>query len=263
LGIAAIGLLTVLAGWWAYSHPRPSNNPNSGANAPPGMVKIFGGEFMMGRNNGDDYEKPAHPVKVATFYLDQKEVTNEQYAAFVRATGQKAPLHWVDGNYPNGRATYPVVYVNWKEASDYCAWRGKRLPTEAEWEFAARGNDNWLYPYGNQWMPKYSSAAKSKNEPGELSAVGSYPVGASLFGVLDLAGNVAEWTDSDYKPYPNSPAKPDDGNKVVRGGSFRNPAQEQTATSRFFYNPTFSDDYIGFRCAQSAPAATPSITTSQ
>jgi serine/threonine-protein kinase len=124
------------------------------------------------------------------------------------------------------------------------------LPTEEEWEFAARGRENYLDPYGNEWKPKFSNAAEDNIL--KARAVGSYPAGASPFGVLDMAGNVAEWTATDYKPYPNSKARPDDGNKIIRGGSFSNPAQQQTATDRYFDLPTKTFDYIGFRCAKDA-----------
>jgi serine/threonine-protein kinase len=126
------------------------------------------------------------------------------------------------------------------------------LPTEEEWEFAARGRENFLYPYGNEWKPQFSSASPSPEQIGKLSVVGSYPAGASPFGVLDMAGNVAEWTASDYVPYQGSPAGPDNGNKIQRGGSFINLPSQQAATDRFFTLPVKKFDYVGFRCAKDA-----------
>ncbi|NDD64733.1 MAG: hypothetical protein EBZ36_12295, partial [Acidobacteria bacterium] len=138
--------------------------------------------------------------------------------------------------------------VTWLEARDYCEWVGKRLPAESEWEFAARGRDNRLYPYGGEWRPRFSNARETGlNKP---QAVGSYPEGISPFGVADMAGNVAEWTETAYEPYPGSRARQDEGNRIIRGGGFRVPAREQTATERFFDRPGVSYDYVGFRCAR-------------
>jgi serine/threonine-protein kinase len=253
IGVVALALLTVGISYWLLTHQKPVDpNPSPGLNIPLGMVSIQGGEFMMGRDDGSDFEKPAHKVTVNQFFIDKLEVTNEQYAEFVRLKNRNAPKHWVNGNYRPGEANFPVVNVSWFDARDYCEWRGGRLPTEEEWEYAARGRENLLYPYGKEWKPQFSSAAPSRKAIGRLSAVGSYPAGASPFGVLDMAGNVAEWTSSDYKPYPGGPAKQDEGNKVIRGGSFINPPIEQTATDRFFNYPVRTFEYVGFRCAKDA-----------
>jgi serine/threonine-protein kinase len=246
IGAAAVALLAIGIIYWLLT--RPKTQVIDGVTVPAGMISIPGGEYMMGRNDGNEFETPAHLVKVESFFIDEKEVTNEQYAEFVRQRRQP-PKHWVDGQYASGEANLPVVNVSWYEARDYCEWRGKRLPTEEEWEFAARGKENRLYPYGNEWKPQFSNAREDGfNRP---RTVGSYPDGASPFGVLDMAGNVAEWTATDYQPYPGSTARKDEGNKVIRGGSFNAPAKEQTATDRFFDFPQRAYDYIGFRCAKS------------
>lgn len=254
LGVVALALLTIGISYWLLTRQKPPADPNPrpNSNVPLGMVPIPSGEFMMGRADGSDYEKPAHQVSVNQFFIDKLEVTNEQYAEFVRLKNRPTPNHWVNGNYRPGEANFPVVNVNWFDARDYCEMRGGRLPTEEEWEFAARGKENLLYPYGKEWKPQFSSAAPSRRQIGKLSAVGSYPAGASPFGVLDMAGNVAEWTFTDYKPYPGSLARPDDGNKIIRGGSFTNPPVEQTATDRFFNYPVRTFEYVGFRCAKDA-----------
>jgi serine/threonine-protein kinase len=249
IGAAIVGLLAIGIIYWLLTRPTPPQVTDEGIPVPAGMISIPGGEYLMGRNDGNEFEKPAHLVKVDSFFIDQKEVTNEQYAEFVRQYKRQPPKHWVDGQYAPGDANFPVVNVNWYEARDYCESRGKRLPTEEEWEFAARGKENRLYPYGNEWKPQFSNAREDGfNRP---RAVGSYPDGASPFGVLDMAGNVAEWTATDYQPYPGSAARQDEGNKVIRGGSFNAPAKEQTATDRFFDFPQRAYDYIGFRCAKS------------
>lgn len=257
LGIAAIALLAVGFGLYQMSGNTTSttsstttNTGTTGTQMIAGMVMIAGGEFQMGRNDGNEFESPVHTVTVKPFYIDKTEVTNEQYAAFVTQMRRQPPSNWVNGIFPPGEANLPVVNVSWEDARAYAEWAGKRLPTEAEWEFAARGTDGRLYPYGSAWKPRYSNAAEdNKLKP---AAVGSYPDGASPFGILDMAGNVAEWTATDYAPYPGSRAKSQEGQKVVRGGAFNVPARQQTATDRFYYPPSRTENFIGFRCAKDA-----------
>lgn len=253
VGIATVLLIFAGVAYWltrSVNRPSPATLPPS---VPQGMVSIAGGEFMMGRDDASEYEKPEHKVTVAPFLIDKHEVTNEQYAEFVRLTNRTAPQHWEEGKYPDGEANFPVTNVSWFDARDYCQWRNKRLPTEQEWEFAARGGqEKLLYPYGNEWKPQYSSASPSLQQLGKLSTVGSYPDGASPFKVFDMAGNVAEWTATEYRPYPGSTAKPDNGNMIIRGGSFQNLPSQQTTTDRRFNLPARTFDYIGFRCARDA-----------
>ncbi len=253
IGVAALVLLTVLAAWWLYRRTSrsqvPDNNPTT--IAPRGMKAISAGQFKMGRDDGSEFEKPAHVVSTNSFYLDEKEVSNADYERFVQSGQRSAPKNWVDDKIPAGETFYPVSNVSWFDAYAYCRWLNKRLPTETEWEYAARGKENFLYPYDNKWEPEYSSASPSSEAIGKLSNVGSYPKGASPFGILDMAGNVAEWTDSFYEPYPNSPAKNDPGNRVIRGGSYVNPPIQQTATERRWLKPNETREYVGFRCAQS------------
>jgi serine/threonine-protein kinase len=251
-GVAIVALLTAFVSYWLITSPPPPDN-NPGGGTPVGMISVPGGEFMMGRKDGNDYEKPVHPENVAPFYLDATEVTNEQYQQFIDATRRQAPIHWKNGRYPDGEATRPVVNVSWDDANAYAKWAGKRLPTEEEWEYAARGTDGRLYPYGNEWRPQYSNAAEDNY--GAARPVRSYPDGRSPFGIYDMAGNVLEWTASDFKLYPGSklPANdPNAGRKVLRGGAFNAPAKYQTATDRFFYPPSTKADFIGFRCAKNA-----------
>ena len=250
IAITLVALLTIGVAYWLITRPAPPQDPkqNPIPGVPAGMIKVPGGEFMMGRDDRNDYEKPAHRVKVESFLIDETEVTNTQYAEFISQERRQPPSHWTNGNFAPGEDKLPVVNVSWYDARDYCIWKGKRLPTEEEWEFAARGKENLLYPYGNQWNPRFSNASES--QLGKPQVVGSYPAGASPFRVLDMAGNVAEWTASDYKPYPNSPARPQEGQMIIRGGSFANPAQQQTATDRRFNLPNRTFDYVGFRCAK-------------
>ena len=253
--LIALGLVLVAAfgaSWWILKQAPASALPEEAApnavSVPPGMISIPGGEFQMGRDDGNVYERPAHKIQVKPFYIDHYEVTNDEYAQFVGLRGGKPPAHCGGGQYENGEARLPVVNVTWYEARAFCEWAGKRLPVESEWEYAARGRDNRLYPYGNEWKPRFSNARETGLD--KPQAVGSYPEGDSTFGVADLAGNVAEWTETEYLPYPGSQARRDDGHRIIRGGGFRVPAREQTATERFFDRPSASYDFVGFRCAK-------------
>lgn len=249
-GVAIVALLAVAISAWLLTRPKPPiNTTTGGVTGVIDMIAIPGGSFMMGRDDGNDFEKPAHSVEIQPFLIDKFEVTNQQYAEFVRQDRRQAPSHWVDGNFAPGEATLPVVNVSWFAARDFCEWKSKRLPTEAEWEYAARGKENLLYPYGAQ--PKAQCSNSSEEGLRKPRAVGNYPCGASPFGLLDMAGNVAEWTGTDYKPYPGSNAKPGEG-KVFRGGTFKTPRAEQTTTDRYYEVPTFASDYVGFRCAKNS-----------
>ncbi len=223
---------------------------------PEGMVFIPGGTFRMGRDEGDEYERPAHEVTVAPFFIDRTEVTNLQYYQFLKATGHPAPAHWSWGIYPSGQDNWPVTNVSWRDAESYCRWAGKRLPTEEEWEFAARGTDGRLYPWGNQWRPNAANAATTSS--GGPAPVGSYPEGASPFKVLDMVGNVWEWTASTLRAYPGGripedtlPESERQKLKVIRGGCYLSSAQQATTTYRMGW-PEYGADYAqtGFRCAK-------------
>lgn len=217
--------------------------------APAGMVFIPGGTFTMGNNSSDeDSEKPEHEVKVEPFYIDQYELTNEQYYEFIKATKHPTPTSWSDGKFPPGEDKYPVVNISWADAGIYAKWAGKRLPTEVEWEYSARGTDKRLYPWGNEFSPRNTNSKETAKN--YAVPIGSYPSGASPFGVLDLAGNVAEWTSSDYQPYPNSKTTPQKGFKIIRGGSFFFDKTLAMVTTRFTEKPDVTKQFLGFRCAK-------------
>lgn len=225
---------------------------------PEGMVYIPGGTFKMGRDDGDNYERPAHDVKVGPFYIDQFEVTCDQYQRFVEEKHHKVPPGWRDGKYPQGWAKLPVTGVSWKDAGAYAEWLGKRLPTEAEWEFAARGTDGRRYPWGGDWDPKGANAEGSG--PGRPAEVGLHPRGASPFEVQDMAGNVWEWTADSIHSYeggniPEDKFSPDAKNrlKVIRGGCYLSDAGSANTTYRRGW-PANGADYTqtGFRCAKDA-----------
>ena len=268
--LAIAGGLVVLvvvaaAAAWALWPTTPVDNKNVANNnaggpvtpggPPPGMVLIKGGTFKMGTDDAtaDDSDKPAHDVTLKDFYIDQHEVTNEQYQQFVKQTGRKPPDGWTGTDFPAGEGKFPVVNVSWHDAKAYAAWAGKRLPTEAEWEYAARGAEGRIYPWGQAWSPQLSNSLED-NRKGPM-AVGSYPRGATPEGVTDLAGNVSEWVEDVYAPYEGSKAKPDPncpGCKSYRGGAFSAPKERLKTTYRWWDDPNLKWNYMGFRCAKDA-----------
>jgi serine/threonine-protein kinase len=236
----------------------PPAVPSTPPVAPQGMVFVPGGEFAMGIDTGTLSERPAHPVTVNPFFIDKHEVTCDEYAKFIRATNHPAPPDWVNGVYPAGAARKPVTGISWEDANAYAQWAGKRLPTEEEWEFAARGTDGRRFPWGNQWGPGVANADVTARGHQHVSNVGAHPKGPSPFGALDMAGNAWEWTASNLVAYPGGElsAPTHDDHKVIRGGSYKDTREQANATFRKCY-PMKGGDYsdIGFRCVQNMPKA--------
>lgn len=238
----------------AVTSPKPPPlppKPNT-PEAPPGMVYIAGGDFMMGSNNGDEFERPAHRVTVAPFFMDVTEVTCDDYLNFLARTGGKSPRTWTAQTCQQGAGHQPVTGVDWNQAKEYADWARKRLPTEEEWEFAARGVQGATYPWGNEWRSNAANAGDSSAH--RLMDVGSYPNGKSSAGVMDLLGNAWEWTASDVVVYPGgglSSSIPE-GVKVVRGGSWQAARQAISTTYRGYLHITNAKDYsaTGFRCVK-------------
>lgn len=260
--VAAAGVVVLLAVvffWWMFSGGEAvkpdQQTASSNSLAPSGMVYVLGGELTMGNDAGEQQERPAHKVAVKAFFIDRNEVTCEEYAKFIAATGRRAPPDWTDGRYPDDAAQRPVTGVDWDDANAYAAWAGKRLPTEQEWEFAARGTDGRRYPWGNEWRPNQANDVSSGLN--QTTNVGSFPSGASPFGANDLVGNAWEWTASDYVAYPGGqlPQTELDGNlKVIRGSAFGGDQKHATATFRLGWPMRGAEDYgkTGFRCAKDA-----------
>ena len=230
------------------------------------MVYVPAGSFWMGSDendpDADDDEKPQHKVTLDAFWIDRTEVTNGQYRRCVDDGACRQPSEkgsWTRDSYydnPDFDDT-PVIYVDWEQANAYCAWAGRRLPTEAEWEKAARDTDKRTYPWGegidcsraNYW-------GQDGGCVGDTASMGSYPSGTSPYGALDMAGNVGEWTGSLYKPYPyNAQDGREDpaagGSRVVRGGSWYHYQWDVRAASRARGGPSVANGSVGFRCARS------------
>jgi formylglycine-generating enzyme required for sulfatase activity len=232
------------------------------------MVFAPSGYFLMGSQTGMPNEQPEHPVLLDGFFIDKFEVTNADYRQCVAAGGctpQNKKDAFTYPGYSDAAAfdNYPVISVNWDQAKTYCSFAGKRLPTEAEWEYAASGPDNLVYPWGNSFSANLSAATAP-----DTQAAGSFPGGASPFGAMDMAGNVGEWVADafDQNFYANSPASnpvaSGGDERIFRGGSFANPDGQFYTTSRRYTKPrTFSDVDIGLRCALNAPgvAASPAL----
>ncbi|MFQ5586456.1 MAG: formylglycine-generating enzyme family protein [Thermodesulfobacteriota bacterium] len=238
--------------------------------APEDMVLIPAGEFIMGSNDVDKEglqqrfgmtkipymnEHPERKVHLDDYYIDKYEVSNDKYKEFIDATGHKPPVYWVKGNYAPLPDKQPVVMVSWFDADAYCKWRGKRLPTEAEWEKAARGTDGRQYPWGNEFDQKKTNALGLHGQP---TPVGQFPEDVSPFGVFDVAGNVSEWVQEWYKAYPGSQYLDEafgETNKVVRGGSWGGIGHYSfdfyyRSSFRNYVRPEFTLNDVGFRCAR-------------
>jgi formylglycine-generating enzyme required for sulfatase activity len=213
------------------------------------MVYISGGEFVMGSDAGDEFSRPAHSVTVGPFFIDQTEVTNEDYERFVSATKHTPPPNWTNGEFPEGKGRFPVTGVTWYDAAEFAAWVGKRLPTEEEWEFAARGTDNLLYPWGNEWNPALANVDKRS---GGIRAVGEG--GKSLFGLFDMAGNAWEWTASDARSFAGGKKSPKSRLhlKIIRGGNWQSDSRTASSVFRGYYGAVGEREYnsTGFRCVR-------------
>ena len=250
-GIAGIAAFAIAAGvlWLAHT-PGAETTGKDGAPA----VLVAAGAFTM----GDDENSPRREIYTDAFYIDKFEVTVGRYARFLKSTGSvKPPEGWEEVDLDRA-AELPAVGVDWHDAQAYCRWAGKRLPTEAEWEKAARGTDARLFPWGDQ-SPDLERANFSNTSPqaydGGLSRVGSHASGRSPYGVHHLAGNAAEWVadwygESFLRSDTRNPQGPQKGNgKVIRGGGRFDAGDRIAATKRYFASPDHRSGDIGFRCA--------------
>ncbi|MBC8496217.1 MAG: SUMF1/EgtB/PvdO family nonheme iron enzyme [Chloroflexi bacterium] len=229
-------------------------NPASSVSMADNMIVVPAGWFTMGQDNERRSNRPQRDVYLDAFAIDRTEVTNAAFGEFIAQTGFQPVRGW-DESIARDLADMPVVAVLWEEADAYCRWAGKRLPTEAEWEKAARGTDARSYPWGDPWDASKANTAES--EHGGPLAVGSYPVGASPYGILDITGNVAEWVNDrfEFGYYTYAPDHNPLGPQQVldhglRGGSFADPAEFATTYFRNSSHSVLPNYRVGFRCAQ-------------
>jgi serine/threonine protein kinase/formylglycine-generating enzyme required for sulfatase activity len=269
--VVALVLVGVAIGGYVLLKPDPGPpinvNNNQGSPTPvtteikADLVEIPGGTFQMGRNDGTPQERPQHPVTVETFLMDRAEVTNEEYAEFVRDRSYEAPSHWLRGKPLPLQEKWPVVNVSPSDAEAFAAWRSSRdgvayrLPTEEEWEYAARSGGAYrLYPWGERWEDGRAVVNETDAKP-----IGSLPQGANRWGVVDLIGNVWEWTSSKASLYQGNTVSIPAATKdwvVMRGASYSStPDNKQipiSATYRDWYEPTLKRPNLGFRLVRSA-----------
>jgi formylglycine-generating enzyme required for sulfatase activity/tRNA A-37 threonylcarbamoyl transferase component Bud32 len=281
--VVLLGLGLALGSRLFETSPAPTEAPTEPPAEPgvtwtrpaDGMVMVYvpAGEFEMGSTEGDDDEQPVHTVALDGFWIDQTEVTNAQFAAFLNERGDQVEgdVPWLGlededsliervGNEYRPKTDYadhPVVELPWYGAAAYCDWAEARLPTEAEWEYAARGSDGRTYPWGDS-APDCDKAnywGQDGGCVGDTSAVGLYPAGASWCGALDIAGNVWEWVADWYGAYLSgrqvNPTGPSSGEKrVLRGGSWLDGQYGARCAYRYERHPDYWDIFVGFRCAR-------------
>jgi rhamnose transport system permease protein len=246
------GPTTTTEGQVEVASPTPTEPPKPIED----MVEIPAGPFTFGDDNGEPNEGPAQTVELPAYQIDHFEVTNDDFTLFVNATGYQteaekegAKKTW--RSEAEGNGNHPVVRVTWNDAQIFCEWLGKRLPTEQEWEKAARGEQGNLFPWGNTFDPSKANL-KASGIRGTV-AVGSFPAGASPYGVEDMAGNVWEWTADPYQAYPNSTYQDkfySDQLRVTRGGGWFDEEPQVRSANRSAAAPDSANDDLGFRCVK-------------
>jgi formylglycine-generating enzyme required for sulfatase activity len=226
---------------------------------PDGMTLIPAGSFLMGNNNefyDNDYdEKPRHVVNLQPFFIDIYPVTNYDYKVFVEATGHRYPAYWSDsGEILAGKEQHPVTGVNFMDVTTFASWKGRRLPTEQEWEKASRGTEGFRWPWGNTFDESKANVGQRTTTP-----VGAYPEGCNAYGLCDMAGNVWEWTSTWYAPYPGAPPNRailrflNDSYLSVRGGSHSSDIGSARGADRGIKKPEEFGPQLGFRTVVDVP----------
>jgi formylglycine-generating enzyme required for sulfatase activity len=238
-----------VSSFWTVAQGQTEAQPQAVQSASAEMVSVPGGEFIMGcdeqpEGECEEDEKPKRTETVQAFQIDKTEVTVEAYKQCVDAghcsqldTNARGACNWG----VSGRERHPINCVDWDEAEAYCAWAGKRLPTSAEWEKAARGTDGRVYPSGETWDITTANVYETYDGYKETAPVGSFPSGVSPYGALDMAGNVWEWTADWYR---------NGETRLIRGGSWVDLPRRARTTRRIGTPPNSRNDDIGFRCAR-------------
>lgn len=231
----------------------------------PAWLRLDGGSFEMGSENGRDDERPVHEVRLSPFRISRYPVTNAQYTAFVGEANVAPPEDWPDGGIPEEKADHPVAFVSWDDAQAFCRWLTEKvgegsegsahLPTEAQWEFTARGTERREYPWGAD-APTPEHANYQESGIGDTTPVGSHQAGATPDGIHDLAGNVRQWCQDWYHRYPDAsredPTGPDEGKeRVLRGGSFLDAPGTLRGSYRFNVAADSRFGFVGFRAVWS------------
>ncbi len=266
--VAAILVIVILSLQATYVlRPQSQAHPTLTATSqvaiiPASQTLVPAGDFLMGSSDFGN-EKPQHTVYLDAFWIDKREVSNGLYQQCVAAGSCSPPsknmslkrlAYYGVAQYNN----YPVIYISWQDARSYCAWAGQRLPSEAEWEKAARGTDGRLYPWGNTPPTRALANFDDKNGPSDTMPIDSFADAASPYGAINMAGNVWEWVADWYQVdfYSSqtawrNPQGPSSGTKrVIRGGSLYNLALNLRSFSRLEYDPALKSDAVGFRCAR-------------
>jgi sulfatase modifying factor 1 len=268
---AGLSTLLVAPAWmgWSLAGTAPSGAPSTlpaGSGDEVELVHIPAGEFTMGHK--DSYDTlPVRRMNLPAFFIDKYEVTNKRYKRFIDATGYKVPWSqdpavaayawiWQERMYPQGKSDDPVVLVSWNDAKAFCTWAGKSIPTEAQWEKAARGANGKPYPWGNTWEAAKANTAESGLK--QTAPVGAFKEDVSEYGVNDLAGNVSEWVEEWFAPYEGNPmTNYEERNKykVLRGGSWDYSRSIANGYHRQYALPQSQMAAIGFRCVKAADGA--------
>ena len=233
------------------AEPSATASRGKGPKPPRGMVLLPEGRFTMGADGKPTNANPRRQEKLRAVFLDITEVTNAQYARFVKERRHRAPVGWAGGTYPRGASSLPVVGVSWSDARRYCRYLRKRLPREAEWEKAARGTDGRAFPWGGQTFKPGIAVTRETGRKGAVSVTkGTRDV--SPYGVRHMAGNVREWVEDSYLPYTGNTGgrRGKTRERVVRGGSWATTFKTARTFARGSSNPNLAWQDLGFRCAK-------------